>query len=1093
MRIGRRETLEGQGPYKDILFVTSSSRVSDQTGATAFEQASVTVPSTWSQVATDVLATKYFRKAGVASRLRRVEEHDVPCWLWPSVPDIEALLSLPEAEQFGGESDARQVFDRIAGAITYWGWKCGYFKSEADAHAFHDEIRYALATQSAAPNSPQWFNTGLHWAYGIEGQAQGHFFVDPLTDAIRATRNAFERPQTHSCFIQSVEDDLVSDGGILPLFVDEARIAKYGSGTGANFSNIRGASEGLTGGGRACGLIAVLRASDRSASLVTANGSTRRSSKMVVVDIDHPDIEAFIRWKADEERKVASLITGSKTCQQHLNKLMQAAAKEGHVICDPGQNPALRRAIGAARKAHVPENYIRRAVQFAEQGFESIEFPVFNGDWDQEAYATVAGQNANNTVRVTDEFLRVVEKRGTWDLIARRGRRPVKSVQAADLWDDIGHAAWASADPGIHFATTINDSHTCPVTDEIRASNSCSEYLFLNDTGATLASLNLLRFKTQDEEIDLDKLEHACRLWTVALDISVSMAQFPSAAIARRTYDYRPLGLGFANLGGLLMRMGIPYDSDEGRSLCAGLTAVLSGASYAASAEMARDLGAFNGYASNRDPMLRVIRNHRNAALGLAADYEGVSVPPVPLDAATLIAIPELNGAAIAARARDVWTRALDLGGAFGFRNAQVSCIAPTGTIGLVLDCDTTGIEPDFALVKFKKLAGGGYFKIINRAVLVALEKLGYSQAAISAVQNYAIGHGSLETAPFINRQSLAERGFTPDKIEAIERALPAAFDIQFVFNKWTLGEDFLTEALKVAPTALGQDLSLLRHLGFSKAEIEAANVHVCGAMTLEGAPHLQAEHLAVFDCASPCGRTGTRFLSPESHIRMMAAAQPFLSGAISKTVNMPNSATVEDCKSAYMLSWKLGLKANAVYRDGSKLSQPLSAHRLANDEEEDVEELLAETPTATVTEQIRLIAHSAADHAAEILMPHDQRLPVRPGLRHTAVIDGQRVTLQTRLSNGGQPTEVSIDAVDASGRRNQIANDIAVAISVGLQHGVPLDQYVDVFTGGINLANLSGARLRGASGLVEHVVQTLGMAYLGRHEASAEHREVRA
>ena len=1085
MRIERRETVEGQGPYSSIEFVTANSRVARESGVTAFEQRAIAVPSTWSQVATDILATKYFRKAGVAARLRRVEEHGVPSWLWRSVPDAEALSAMPEHERHGGERDARQVFDRIAGAMTYWGWKARYFDREEDARAFNDEIRHALATQSAAPNSPQWFNTGLHWAYGIEGQAQGHFYVDPLSGAVTATRNAFERPQTHSCFIQSVADDLVNEGGILPLFVDEARIAKYGSGTGANFSNVRGAAEALTGGGRACGLLAVLRASDRSAALVTANGSTRRSSKMVVVDVDHPDIEAFVRWKADEERKVASLVTGSRTCQHHLKKLMQAAVlQEGGPVDDPARNPALKRAIRAARKAHVPENYIRRAVQFAAQGFDSIEFPVFNGDWDQEAYATVAGQNANNTVRVTDAFLRAVEGEATWDLLARRDGRPVKSVAAAALWDEIGHAAWASADPGIHYATTINEWHTCPSTDEIRASNSCSEYLFLNDTGATLASLNLLRFRTAGDTIDLDAFEHACRLWTVALDISVAMAQFPSAAIARRTDDYRPLGLGFANLGGLLMTMAIPYGSEQGRALCAGLTAVLSGAAYAASAEMARDLGAFRGYAANREPMLRVVRNHCRAAQGVAAGYEGLSVLPVPLDAASLAAVPGLNGAAIAARARDLWTRAAELGTAFGFRNAQVSCIAPTGTIGLVMDCDTTGIEPDFALVKFKKLAGGGYFKIINRAVVAALRKLGYGTEAIAAIEHYAIGHGSLADAPAINRDSLAARGFTPDKIEAIERALPAAFDVQFVFNRWTLGESFLTDVLKVPPGALTDEFNLLRHLGFTRAEIEAVNVHVCGAMTLEGAPHLRAEHLPVFDCASPCGRTGTRFLSPESHIRMMAAAQPFLSGAISKTVNMPNDATVEDCKNAYMLSWRLGLKANAVYRDGSKLSQPLSAHRITDDEEDEVEDLLVQTPDATVTEQVRMIAQAGAEHPER----HDARLTVRLGSRHVAVIEGQRVTLQKRLDEVDALAAFPMEALDAPDRHDLIASQIAVAISVGLQHGVPIEHYVDAFTRGV-VSDLPSVRLQTPTGLVESVFQSLGVDHAGRDEPGREAR----
>jgi ribonucleoside-diphosphate reductase alpha chain len=815
---------------------------------------------------------------------------------------------------------------------------------------------------------------------------------------------------------------------------------------------------------------------------------------MVIVDVDHPDIEAFIRWKAVEEQKVASLVTGSRACSEHLTKIMKACVDDTtDGAFDPKTNAVLRRKIRAARKAHVPDNYIHRAVQFARQGYDSIEFPVFNEDWDSEAYATVAGQNSNNTVRVTDDFMRAVEADETWDLVGRRDSRVIKSVGAAALWEEIGHAAWASADPGVHFGTTINDWHTCPTQGPIRASNSCSEYLFLDDTGATLASVNLLRFRASDGRLDLDYFEHACRLWTIALEISVAMAHYPSKAIARRTHQFRTIGLGFANLGGLLMTSGISYDSDQARAICGALTAVLTGVAYATSAEMAGELGAFEGFTPNRDAMLRVIRNHQRAARGETEGYEGLSTAPVALDHETLVKTLGENGAVLSSRARAVWERAIALGERFGYRNAQASVIAPTGTIGLVMDCDTTGIEPDFALVKFKKLAGGGYFKIINRAVPAALRTLGYSDAAIADIERYALGSGSLKDAPAINHKSLSAHGFTEEKLAALDHVLPAAFDIRFVFNKWTLGASFLTDLLKVPAEKLDDaEFDLLHFLGYSKSDIEAANVHACGAMTLEGAPRLQAHHLPVFDCANPCGRIGTRFLSVESHIRMMAAAQPFISGAISKTVNMPNTATVEDCKSAYLLSWKLGLKANALYRDGSKLSQPLSAHRLVEeDEDESIEDLMPEALGRTVTERIRIVAQNATDLMHPVTARSGgRRTPIKPGIRHSAIVAGQRVLLQTRLTASGEPAEIKIDAAELGGGRNHLANDIAVAISIGLQHGVPLDAYVSSFVSRSwaerRLAK-GGTTGRVSSAIVDHVFRHLGVEYLGRHDVQAE------
>jgi ribonucleoside-diphosphate reductase alpha chain len=932
MRIERRFTVKGISPYAEIEFRTTKVEIRNPDGSVVFCLKACELPAAWSQVAADILAKKYFRKAGIPSCLRRVEEDGVPSWLWRSVADERCLAELPEAERTRGEHDAREVFDRLAGTWTYWGWKGGYFDTAEDASAFFDELRYMLAAQKGAPNSPQWFNTGLHWAYGIEGPSQGHYYVDQSNGRARRSPNAFEHPQAHSCFIQSIEDDLVGESGILSLLVDEARIAKFGSGTGANFSKIRGSSEGLSGGGNACGLVSVLRAGDRAAALVTAKGSTRRASKMIVVDVDHPDIEEYIDWKVKEEQKVAALVTGSKTIAHHVAAIMQACLKfdgPSEFCFDHSRNQTLNRELRVARKAMVPENYVRRAIEFARQGYVDMEVPTYTNDWDSDAYLTVSGQNSNNSIRVTDEFMGAVEADGDWRLTARVTGDVTKTLRARDLWEKIGYAAWASADPGIQFHTAINDWHTCPSSGPIAGSNSCSEYLFLDDTGCTLASLNLLQFRGTEGLFDVEAFEHAVRLWTIVLEISVAMAEYPSRKIARLTHAYRPLGLGHANLGGLLMSSGIPYDSAEGRALCAAITALMTGVVYATSAEMARELGAFPGYRKNSAHMLRVMRNHQRAVHGKATGYEAVSNVPVALDHT---ACPDL---CVLARAIAAWDTAIEIGARHGYRNAQATVIAPTGTIGLVMDCETTGIEPDFALVKFKELAGGGYLKIVNRAVGDALRARGYNDKTISGIVDYVVGKGTLQNAPGVDHARLRAKGFTDATLALVEAGLATAFDIKQAFNKWSLGERFCVEDLGLDAIALAApDFDMLAALGFSPKDIALANTYCCGTMTVEGAPGLRDEHLPVFDCANPCGPRSKRYLSVESHIRMMAAAQPFISGAISKTINMPNEATVADCKSAFMTSWLLGLKANALYRDRSKLSQPLNTQIFATDAE---------------------------------------------------------------------------------------------------------------------------------------------------------------
>jgi ribonucleoside-diphosphate reductase alpha chain len=1084
MRIERRFTTEGQDAYAGIEFRTTTSEIRNPDGSVVFQAKDIEVPADWSQVASDILAQKYFRKAGVPAALKAVEENSVPSWLWRKVADEAKLKKLPKEERSSGERSARQVFDRLAGTWTYWGWQGGYFDSEADARAFFDEMRYMLCRQMAAPNSPQWFNTGLHWAYGIDGPSQGHYYVDFKTGEMVKSVSAYEHPQPHACFIQSVEDDLVNDGGIMDLWVREARLFKYGSGTGTNFSRLRGESERLSGGGKSSGLMSFLKIGDRAAGAIKSGGTTRRAAKMVTVDLDHPDIEAYIDWKVVEEQKVASLVAGSKLAAQHLNAIMAAcneAGDLGDARLDPKENKALKRAVIAARKAMIPENYIQRVIQFAGQGFRSIDFRTYDTDWDSEAYLTVSGQNSNNSVRITNDFIEAVLDDADWQLIRRTDGKLHKTVKARDLWDKIAHAAWACADPGVQYDTTINEWHTCPASGRINASNPCSEYMFLDDTACNLASLNLLTFRRPDRSFDVEAYEHACRLWTVVLEISVLMAQFPSKEIARLSYEFRTLGLGYANIGGLLMAAGIPYDSDEGRAICAALTAIMTGVSYATSAEMAAELGPFPSYEVNREHMLRVIRNHRRAAYGETGGYEGLQVVPVPLKAADCA-----DGALVEA-ARRAWDRALELGEVSGYRNAQATVIAPTGTIGLVMDCDTTGIEPDFALVKFKKLAGGGYFKIVNRLVPEALVKLGYTPAQIEAIERYAVGHGTLKGSPAVNHEQLRAKGFTDEALESLEGALKSAFDIKFAFNKWTLGAEFCTGALGIAPERLDDfGFDMLAFLGFTKAEVEAANTHCCGAMTLEGAPGLKDEHLPVFDCANPCGRIGKRYLTAESHIRMMAAAQPFISGAISKTINMPNSATVEECKDAYLLSWRLGLKANALYRDGSKLSQPLNAQVLEDDAEEEAEavQAIVDAPNAA---RAPMVAERIVERVIERVMRRAERekLPDRrKGYTQKAMVGGHKVYLRTGEYDDGRIGEIFIDMHKEGAAFRSLMNNFAIAVSLGLQYGVPLEEYVEAFTftrfepSGMVQGNDS---IKMATSIIDYIFRELAISYLQR------------
>ena len=1104
MRIERHFTQAGRDPYADIPFHTTASELRNPNGSLLFSMNEIQVPKEWSQVACDILAQKYFRRSGVPRRLRPVREKGVPAWLRRQEADLEALESLPEAERYGAENDARRVFDRLAGTWTYWGWKGGFFDDEDSARAFFDELRFMLATQRAAPNSPQWFNTGLHWAYGIDGPAQGHYYADMRTGEVKPSDNAYEHPQPHACFIQAVRDDLSNEGGIMDLWVREARLFKYGSGTGTNFSLLRGEGEALSGGGKSSGLMSFLRVGDRAAGAIKSGGMTRRAAKMVVVDIDHPDIEQFIDWKVIEEEKVAAMVTGSRLINRCLKQIV-AACRDGapaanadvtaddstrEAAFDPARNPALRRAIRKARQCEVSEILIQRAIELQRRGHDEREFRIYDTDWDSEGYGTVSGQNSNNSVRVTDAFLKAVEDDGDWDLVGRIDGRVHKTVKARSLWSRIGEAAWRCADPGLQYHDTVNDWHTCPRSGEIRASNPCSEYMFLDDTACNLASLNLIRYLRADAQgggFDTHAFEHSTRLWSIVLEISVLMAQFPSRVIAERSYAFRTLGLGHANIGGLLMSSGIAYDCEQARALCAAITALMTGTVYATSAEMAAGLGAFPEYQRNRDAMLRVMRNHRRAAFGEEGGYEELSIRPVPLDADNC---PWPN---VVKRARAAWDEALRLGEAHGYRNAQASVIAPTGTIGLLMDCDTTGIEPDFALVKYKKLAGGGYFKIINRSIPAALRALGYVPERIKEIEHYVVGHGSLKGAPAINRDTLAAKGFDDDTLTILERRLADAFDIRLAFSKWTLGEKFCQETLGLDRDDLDDpDFDMLAALGFSKPEIEAANLHVCGAMTMQGAPGLEPRHLPVFDCASPCGRIGTRCLSAHSHIKMMAAAQPFISGAISKTINLPHAASVDECNESYLLSWRLGLKANSLYRDGSKLSQPLSAQLIAetagdSEEEQPAVEQIEEFLSRSRPEQVRLIVNRVAKYARATSTQVRERLPDRrKGYTQKAIVGGHKVYLRTGEYDNGHLGEIFIDMHKEGAAFRSLMNNFAIAISLGLQYGVPLSEYVEAFTftrfepAGMVRGN---DHIKNATSILDYVFRELAVSYLDRFD----------
>ncbi len=1019
MKITRYFTKAGHEPLEGIPFVPRTSRITKLDGSVVFEAQDVLVPEGWSQVAVDILAQKYFRRKG-----------------------IDASNS--------GEKDARQVFHRLAGCWRYWGEQHGYFDAPEDGQAFYDELVYMLANQMCAPNSPQWFNTGLHFAYGISGPAQGHSYVDPKTGQMMTSTSAYERPQPHACFIQSVNDDLVNPGGIMDLWTREARIFKYGSGTGSNFSKVRGSEEPLSGGGRSSGLMSFLSVGDRAAGAIKSGGTTRRAAKMVCLDLDHPDIETFVEWKVNEERKVAMLAAGSILLNKHWNAICEAVEGSTTREVEPKNNEQLRKAMAHAKKEGVPPAFLAQCLGRLATGDFERDLKQYDTTWDGEGYHTVSGMNSNNSVRVPDAFMQALEKDGHWNLKRRTDGKVAKTLKARELWKKISYAAWACADPGIQFNTTINEWHTCPADGPINASNPCSEYMFLDDTACNLASLNLCSFLTPDGGFDLEGYRHGIRLWTVVLELSVLMAQFPSETIAQLSHDFRTLGLGYANLGAMLMRMSIPYDSEESTQWCAALTAILTGDAYAASAEMAAELGTFAGFERNKASMLRVIRNHRRAAYNApASEYENLYIMPQGLHGK---GVPKR----IVEAARESWDRALELGEKHGYRNAQVTVLAPTGTIGLLMDCDTTGVEPDFSLVKFKKLAGGGYFKLVNRAIPEAMARLGYNPDQIRDMERYVVGWLEItENTPGITRTQFLAKGWTEEELKAIEEKLPTAFDPSFVLNQERLRKDFGDEVTDTFMEAL------------------------TGAMTVEGAPHLKAEHLPIFDCANKCGRKGKRYIAPEGHLKMMGAAQPFLSGAISKTINLPSEYTVEQVGAVYEASWKLMLKAVAIYRDGSKLSQALATNL---DQLEGLDTLADEE--ASRAEKAQAIAQSMAQ---QMVRTYRKKLPNRRGgYTQAANIGGTKLYLRTGEHEDGTLGEIFLDIHKEGAGFRAVLNCFAIAVSMGLQYGVPLEEFCDAFIFTRFEPNgmvLGSDTVKFSTSLIDFVFRELAISYLGRYE----------
>ncbi len=847
--VERSFSTEGKSPFDQVAWDKRFARISDDKGKVVFEQTNVEVPADWSQLATNVVVSKYFY--GEAGKSER-------------------------------EHSARQLVHRVTRTIADWGKADGLFATDEDAERFYNELSYLCLNQYGSFNSPVWFNVGLLHQYGVKG-SEGNYHWDSADGRPARTLRSYEYPQASACFIQSV-DDTMED--IMRLCTAEAMLFKYGSGTGTDLSTLRSSREKLSGGGKPSGPLSFMRIFDQIAAVVRSGGKTRRAAKMQSLKVTHPDIKDFISCKMNEEKKAWALI---------------------------------------------------------EQGYDG----GLNGD----AYASVMYQNANLSVRVTDEFMQAAIDGKDWTTYAVTSGKPMDTLKAKELLWLMAEGTRVCGDPGVQYHSTINRWHTCPAGGEINASNPCSEFVFINDSACNLASLNLLKFRRADGNFDVPAFRHAVRLFIIAQEILVDHSSFPNEKICRNSHDFRPLGLGYANLGSLIMSLGLPYDGDAGRDVAAAITAIMTATAYTTSAELASRVGPFAQFRKNRSSILKVIGMHRQAVGRIAADH-------CPQD--------------LLAAAAASWDQALAAGERMGLRNAQVTVLAPTGTIGFMMDCDTTGIEPDIALVKYKQLAGGGLFKIVNRTVPLALERLGYSKEQVSQIVAY------------VNEKDM-----------------------------------------------------------------------------IEGAPHLKDAHLPVFDCAFKPA-SGKRSIGYMGHIRMMAAVQPFLSGAISKTVNMPKESTTEQIVQVYIDGWKLGLKAVAIYRDGSKRAQPLNVKK-----DKDKDKKADATALTPVEVKPR---------------PHRHRLPAtRPSITHKFDVAGHEGYLNVGLYEDGSPGELFITMAKEGSTVGGMMDAFATSISLCLQYGVPLEALVKKFSHQRFEPNgmTSNKDIPFAKSIVDYVFRWLGLTFL--------------
>ncbi|MEK6234088.1 MAG: vitamin B12-dependent ribonucleotide reductase [Planctomycetales bacterium] len=844
---------DAESPFDTVEWSQRSATIKDETGKALFEQNDCEIPASWTQLATNVVVSKYFY----------------------------GEVGSPERE-----TSVRQLVHRVSRSIADWGWEDGYFATEQDRESFYRDLSWLCVHQHGAFNSPVWFNVGLHQQYGVQGDRCNWRWSEEEGKAVQP-ENPYEYPQGSACFIQSVDDNMES---IMSLATSEAMLFKYGSGTGTDLSSIRSHRERLSGGGRPSGPLSFMRVYDQIAAVVQSGGKTRRAAKMQSLKVWHPDVMEFIEAKAKEEKKARILI---------------------------------------------------------QNGYDS--------NFNAEAYGSVLFQNANLSVRVTDDFMKAVLEDGEWVTrwVARGSEGAGPAYKARDVLKKMADGAWYCGDPGVQYDTTINRWHTCPNSGPINASNPCSEYMFLDDTACNLSSINLMKFRRKDGSFDVKRFQSACRVFFIAQEILVDHASYPTARIARNSHAFRPLGLGYANLGSLLMSTGLPYDSDAATGLCGALTALLHGFANLTSAELARAVGTFDGYAENRDPMLKVMRMHRDAV-----DNIDPSCPEYLRNAA-----------------HSLWNEVVECGELYGFRNAQATVLAPTGTISFLMDCDTTGIEPDIALVKYKQLAGGGMLKIANRTLPMSLRVMGYDGASIDKISAYVSEHDSIE-----------------------------------------------------------------------------------------GCPEVQEEHLAVFDCAFP-PPGGKRAIAWKAHINMMAAAQPFLSGAISKTVNMPKDVTSEEIGEAYLEGWRLGLKALAVYRDGSKESQPLS----------------------TSTE-----ASKEADKKAAktVNVPRRNRLPnTRNSITHKFNVSGHEGYITVGLYDDGRPGELFITMAKEGSTIGGVMDCFGTAVSMSLQYGVPLEDYVRKFSHARfdPMGPTNNPDIPVAKSIMDYIFRWLGMTFIaGYREANS-------